>query len=70
VGEFARPYRGWLTVILAAMLIETLASLAAPWPLKIVIDYAVGHRSMPAWTAPVVGRSRPPVRRRSRPLPL
>ena len=39
------------------MLIETLASLAAPWPLKIVIDYAVGHRSMPAWTVPVVGAS-------------
>ena len=57
VRELARPYRGWLAVILAAMLIETLASLAAPWPLKIVIDYAVGHRSMPAWTAPILGAS-------------
>jgi len=28
--EVARPYRGWLAVILASMLVETLASLATP----------------------------------------
>jgi ABC-type multidrug transport system fused ATPase/permease subunit len=53
--EVARPYRGWLAVILASMLVETLASLATPWPLKIVIDYAVGHRRMPAWAVAVAG---------------
>jgi ABC-type multidrug transport system fused ATPase/permease subunit len=53
--EVARPYRRWLAVILASMLLETLASLATPWPLKIVIDYAVGHRRMPTWVAAAVG---------------
>ena len=53
--ELARPYRRWLAVILASMLVETLAALAAPWPLKIVIDYSVGHLRMPAWAAAIVG---------------
>jgi ABC-type multidrug transport system fused ATPase/permease subunit len=55
VVHLARPYRGSLAVILTAMLVETLASLAGPWPLKIVIDYAVGHRGMPAWAAGLLG---------------
>jgi len=36
--DFARPYKVSLLVILAAMAVETLTGLAAPWPLKIVID--------------------------------
>jgi len=55
VTDLARPYRGWLLMILAAMLAETLAALAGPWPLKIVIDYAVGHRPMPPWTVSLLG---------------
>ncbi|HSZ85070.1 MAG TPA: hypothetical protein VK787_03520, partial [Puia sp.] len=30
----ARPYKKWVFIILLAMLIETVASLATPWPLK------------------------------------
>ena len=37
-----RPYRSWLIIVLAAMLVETLMSLAAPWPLKLVLDDALG----------------------------
>ena len=55
VVDVARPYRGWLALILAAMLVETLASLAAPWPLKVVIDNAIGDRPLPAWASSVVG---------------
>src|SRR5262249_43195097 len=55
VVDLARPYRASLAVILAAMLVETLASLASPWPLKVVIDYAVGHRNMPAWSVAWLG---------------
>ena len=55
VRDLARPYDRWLALILAAMFVETLGSLAAPWPLKIVIDYAVAHRGMPAWAAAVGG---------------
>ena len=43
VFECVRPYRGWLSVVFVAMLVETAASLAAPWPLKILIDNVVGQ---------------------------
>ncbi len=49
LGELLRPYRGRLAIILGAMVIETAMSLAAPWPLKIVLDSAVGHHPLPAW---------------------
>jgi subfamily B ATP-binding cassette protein MsbA len=51
VRELLRPYRGWLLIILGAMLVQTLMSLAAPWPLKIVIDNVVGHHKLPEWLA-------------------
>ena len=49
VLALVRPYRGWLGVVFAAMLVETLMSLAAPWPLKIVLDNALGHHPLPEW---------------------
>jgi ABC-type multidrug transport system fused ATPase/permease subunit len=48
VAELVRPYRRWLLIVLAAMLIETLMSLAAPWPLKLVLDDALGTHKLPA----------------------
>jgi subfamily B ATP-binding cassette protein MsbA len=55
VLDLAKPYRGWLVIILGAMTAETLAELAGPWPLKIVIDNAVGHRAPPAWVVALLG---------------
>jgi ABC-type multidrug transport system fused ATPase/permease subunit len=40
-----RPYRGWLAIVFAAMLLEIAASLAAPWPLKL------GKHRLPDWLA-------------------
>ena len=48
VRSLIRPYRGWLAIVLAAMLVETLMSLAAPWPLKLVLDDALGAHKLPA----------------------
>ena len=46
VLELLRPYHGWLLIVFVAMLAEIAMSLAAPWPLKIVLDDALGkHRS-------------------------
>jgi subfamily B ATP-binding cassette protein MsbA len=45
-GDLARPYRVQLAVVLGAMLIETAAALAAPWPLKIIVDYGVRNHSL------------------------
>ena len=49
IAEVLRPYRGWLTIILFATAVETAASLAAPWPLKIILDNVIGGRESPEW---------------------
>ncbi len=49
IGDLIRPYRGTLIIILLAMLVETLMSLAAPWPLKIILDNVVGDHKMAPW---------------------
>ncbi len=51
VGGTVRPYRGTLLIVLAAMLVETAMSLAAPWPLKVVIDSVVHSHPLPGWMA-------------------
>ena len=55
VMDLVRPYRGWLTIILIAMLVETVMSLAGPWPLKIVLDSVVGHHPLPHWLVGLLG---------------
>ena len=57
VVDLARPYRAWLVLILAAMLVETIAGLAGPWPLKIVIDDVVGRHTVPGWSVRLLGPS-------------
>jgi ABC-type multidrug transport system fused ATPase/permease subunit len=43
IRQLLMPYRLHLLAILAAMVIETVMNLAAPWPLKVIIDDVVGH---------------------------
>jgi subfamily B ATP-binding cassette protein MsbA len=49
IRELIRPYKGSLLLVLLAMLVETAASLASPWPLKIILDNAVGAHKAPEW---------------------
>jgi len=49
IRSLIRPYRFWVIIVFAAMMVETLMSLAAPWPLKIVLDNALGHHKLPEW---------------------
>ena len=49
VLDLLRPYHGWLVIVFAAMLVEIAMSLAAPWPLKLVLDDALGKHQLPAW---------------------
>jgi ABC-type multidrug transport system fused ATPase/permease subunit len=49
IVDLARPYRRLLLVILAAMTVETLAGLAGPWPLKVIIDRVAGPGRGPDW---------------------
>ncbi len=47
VQHVLRPYKWPLTFAFLAMLVETAASLAEPWPLKVVIDSVIGHHPLP-----------------------
>src|SRR5215469_741879 len=51
IRELIRPYRWILAIILAAMLVQTVMSLAGPWPLKIILDNVVGSHHLPKWMA-------------------
>jgi ABC-type multidrug transport system fused ATPase/permease subunit len=49
VLDLLRPYRTWLAIVFAAMLVEIAMGLAVPWPLKLVIDNALGDHHLPHW---------------------
>ncbi len=49
IWSLLKPYRGSLMVILVAMIVQTAMSVAAPWPLKIVLDNVVGVHKLPTW---------------------
>jgi ABC-type multidrug transport system fused ATPase/permease subunit len=47
IEKLIHPYRGTLIVILVAMFVETLMGLAAPWPVKIILDNVVASHHLP-----------------------
>jgi ABC-type multidrug transport system fused ATPase/permease subunit len=51
IAELLRPYRRWVAIILLATAVETAMSLAAPWPLKIVLDQVIEGEQPPGWIA-------------------
>src|SRR4029077_10824217 len=53
--SLVRPYRGTLFVILLAMVVQTLMSVAGPWPLKIILDNVVGSHKLSPWLADLLG---------------
>lgn len=55
VIDLIRPYRISLMLILSAMLVQTCMSLAAPWPLKIILDSVAGSRKLHPWMAQMLG---------------
>ncbi len=46
-----RPYRLLLAAVFFAMVVETAMGLAAPWPVKVVLDNVVDSRRLPVWLA-------------------
>ena len=46
-----RPDRFTVAISIWLALLDVILSLAAPWPLKMVVDYALGHRPFPGWLA-------------------
>ncbi len=51
VRKLIRPYQWTLALVLSAMIVETLMSVAAPWPLKVILDNVAGDRHFPPWVA-------------------
>jgi ABC-type multidrug transport system fused ATPase/permease subunit len=49
IRTLVRPYRGTLFIILLAMIVQTIMSVAGPWPLKIVLDNVVGSHKLAPW---------------------
>jgi ATP-binding cassette subfamily B protein len=60
LGRLLRPYSILLAIAFAAMLIEGVADLLEPWPLKVIFDHVIGARPVPRWLAawPLVSRDR------------
>ena len=46
-----RPHWKLLAVAFAAMLVQSVADLLEPWPLKVIFDYVLGGKPMPGWLA-------------------
>jgi ABC-type multidrug transport system fused ATPase/permease subunit len=55
IRQLVRPYRTTLFIILIAMIVETAMSLAAPWPLKVIIDNVAGGHRLPLWLREALG---------------
>src|ERR1700752_5343677 len=56
--ELLRPYRRTIAIILAATLVSMVMSLAAPWPLKVILANVVARhppQALIAWLFPMVG---------------
>jgi ABC-type multidrug transport system fused ATPase/permease subunit len=49
IRELLRPYRRSLVVILAAMILQSTMSMAAPWPLKFILDNVILGRKLTPW---------------------
>src|SRR5713226_2225715 len=49
LGSFARAHWQALTLAFIAMLGETAADLAEPWPIKVIVDNVVQSKKLPGW---------------------
>jgi ATP-binding cassette subfamily B protein len=49
IGDLVRPHWKALTLALAAVVGETLASILEPWPIKLVIDNILQSKHLPSW---------------------
>jgi ATP-binding cassette, subfamily B, bacterial len=59
ITRLLRPHWPLLAVAFGAMLLQSCADLLEPWPLKVIFDYVLGDKGVPAWLAPwMLGRDR------------
>ena len=51
---YLRPYRGRLLLFLVISGIEILSGLLLPWPMKFIVDNALGGQPLPGWLQNIV----------------
>jgi subfamily B ATP-binding cassette protein MsbA len=56
IGSMLRPH--WRSLVFAAIAVvgETAADIAEPWPVKIVVDNLLQGKRLPAWAASIVAQ--------------
>src|SRR5579872_6739924 len=54
LGRLLRPHRTSLTIAIVAVMVEGAASLAEPWPLKIVLDTVLKAKPGSRWLHQIV----------------
>ncbi len=54
IAELLKPHRAALLFGLLAVVGESIAGLLEPWPLKIVLDNVLKHRSVNGWLNPLI----------------
>jgi ATP-binding cassette subfamily B protein len=57
IKDLLRPHRRALILGLAAIAGESIADVAAPWPLKIVLDNVIGHKASHGWLFAFIKRT-------------
>jgi ATP-binding cassette, subfamily B, bacterial len=55
VGAFLRPHWKSLALATVAVIGETLADIAEPWPVKVIVDNLLEHKKLPPTIASMVG---------------
>ncbi len=60
IWELLRPHRAQLWLGLAAIAGESVADVLGPWPLKIVLDNVIAHKSTHGWLNRVIARTAGP----------
>ncbi|MEJ7812553.1 MAG: ABC transporter ATP-binding protein [Gemmatimonadaceae bacterium] len=53
--RYAAPFRTKLARVFVLALVGAAFELARPWPIKVVVDYALAGRPLPPWLAAVAG---------------
>jgi subfamily B ATP-binding cassette protein MsbA len=54
IDHLLRPHWKALAVAFVAVIVDGMADLFEPWPIKIVLDYVIGSHPLPSWAAGAV----------------
>ncbi|HMB29757.1 MAG TPA: ABC transporter ATP-binding protein [Blastocatellia bacterium] len=54
IDHLLRPHWKALSVAFVAVIVDGMADLFGPWPIKIVLDYVFGSHPLPSWAAGAV----------------